>query len=477
MMIWSGIALILLVLARLFGLGTIAQRISPEFATETGHVLVVAIVIAATLFIDGLIRYFYWHRYLQRRRNRETPALIQDILTVCLVLLGLSIGLYWQEGFSFTGLITASGATAIILGIALQTVIQDLFSGLSINLDGSYALGDWLTIYTDQMPEPIYGRVVGITWRSTFLSLDDGRRLMVPNHVATANPIMNHSRPQDAKRLFVEVGVDFRIPAERVMDMLLGEAFKAVRRPGLARTPEPSVLINRITTDSVIYEVRFYAFPDQIEPGAAKSAVYKSLHDVIVQNKIPSPVTQVELTKEPDVEKVLGEEEIQDALHNANLFANVLDERQSRELAKLCKVREFSRASNLMQQGESAASMFILLEGAARVSVLGQNNDAREVAVLATGDVVGEMSLMTGAPRNATVTALTRLRALEITKEPVEILLRRSPELLERFSQVLARREQERAAVAQRVIEVGAVEIDLMARMKQFFSRVLWSDS
>ena len=50
---------------------------------------------------------------------------------------------------------------------------------------------------------------------------------------ATANPIMNHSRPQDAKRLFVEVSVDFRIPAERVMDMLLGEAFKAVRRPGL----------------------------------------------------------------------------------------------------------------------------------------------------------------------------------------------------------------------------------------------------
>jgi len=87
------------------------------------------------------------------------------------------------------------------------------------------------------------------------------------------------------------------------------------------------------------------------------------------------------------------------------------------------------------------------------------------------------MSLMTGAPRNATVTALTRVRALEITKEPVELLLRKSPELLERFSQVLARREQERAAVAQRVIEVGAVEVDLMARMKQFFSRVLWSDS
>ncbi len=97
-----------------------------------------------------------------------------------------------------------------------------------------------------------------------------------------------------------------------------------------------------------------------------------------------------------------------------------------------------------MQQGESAASMFILLEGAARVSVLGQSNDSREVAVLATGDVVGEMSLMTGAPRNATVTALTRVRALEITKEPVEALLRKSPECWSASSQVLAVREQER---------------------------------
>jgi len=226
----------------------------------------------------------------------------------------------------------------------------------------------------------------------------------------------------------------------------------------------------------MFYEVRFYFYPDQIEPGTARSAVLFALQDVIIQNRMPQPVTQIELTKAPDLDLVFDEGEIRRALHHAGLFANVLNDEQSSELAHLSKRVEFPRGTNLMQQGDAAASMFIILEGAARVSVLGQNNDPREVAVLAAGDVVGEMSLMTGAPRNATVTALTRVRVLEITKEPIEVLLETSPELLERFSHVLARREQERATIANRAIQVAAVEQDLMARMRNFFARVLGGD-
>ena len=473
MIVWSIVILVVLAIARFWGLDMLHGEIAPGLAIEIGHGLVVAMIVSVTLLADGLVRHFYWTRYLQRRLSRETPALVQDLLTIALFVLGLSIGLWLEEGFSFTGFITASGATAIVLGIALQTAIQDLFAGLAINLDGSYSLGDWLTVYSDQMPEPIYGRVTHMTWRSTFLALDDGRRVMVPNHIATSNVVMNHSRPADAKRLSVEIVIDNRMPSDRVVDMLLGEAFKAVRRPGLARTPEPTVILTKMSGDAVFYDVRFYFFPDQIEPGAAKSAVLAAVQDVVLQNRMPTPVTQIELVKEPVIDLVIDENEVRAALEHASLFAKVLDEEQSHELARLCRPVEFLRGANLMVQGESASSMFIILEGAARVSVLGQNNDPREVAVLATGDVVGEMSLMTGAPRNATVTALTRLRALEITKEPIEALLKKSPNLLQRFSHVLAKREQERAAIAQKTIQVAAVELDLMARMRTFFSRVL----
>jgi len=125
--------------------------------------------------------------------------------------------------------LTASGAAAFVLGIALQAPINDVFSGVSLNLDDAFAIGDWLTIYSDQFPEPVYGRVQGVTWRTTFLRLCDGRRLLVPNHVLTTNPVMNHSRPPGPKRLSVEMPVAFHFSADRAMSILLGEAFRMVR--------------------------------------------------------------------------------------------------------------------------------------------------------------------------------------------------------------------------------------------------------
>ncbi len=473
MIFWSALAIAVLLAARLWGGEAIGMYFSPEATADILSGLTVVLVVAVTLFIDGLIRYFYWHRYWRRRRGRETPALIRDILTIALLLLGLSIGLWWQEGMSFTGLITASGATAVILGIALQTVIQDLFSGLSINLDGSYALGDWLTVYSDQLPEPVYGCVTHLSWRSTFLMLEDGRRLMVPNHIITANPVLNHSRPGDAKRFEIEVSVDVRVPCERAVDMMLAEVMKTVRTgPGMSPNPEPSIVVDRIDGDAVYYRVRFYADPDKVTPTVAKSAVFRAMLRVLQHSGMPLPVTQIEIAQPPDLGYGLGPDSIPDGLRHASLFAETLNEEQILLLATRCAVSELACDAVIMEQGASASSMFIILEGAARVTLALPQGVPQELAVLAAGDVVGEMSLMTGAPRSASVTAMTRIRALEITKESVEELLQRSPELLNRFGELLARRQREQAEMANRPVPKSA-EVDLLARMRAFFSRVL----
>ncbi len=472
MILWSALAVAILLAARLWGEATIGAYFSPEATRDILSGLTVSLVVAVTLFIDGMIRYFYWHRYWRRRRGRETPALIRDILTIALVLLGLSIGLWWQEGMSFTGLITASGATAVILGIALQTVIQDLFSGLSINLDGSYALGDWLTVYSDQLPEPVYGCVTGVTWRSTFLMLEDGRRLMVPNHILTANPVLNHSRPSDAKRFDVEVNIDIRVPCDRTMDMLLGEAIKTVRTFGMAPTPEPTIVVDRIDSDGIYYRARFYAYPERITPSVARSVMYRALLRVIQQSAMPLPVTQIEMAEPLDLSQGIGPDAIPEGLRHASLFAEVLNDEQILLLSTRSNLCEFRQGAVLMEQGAAASSMFIILEGAARITLVLAEGLPQELAVLASGDVVGEMSLMTGAPRSATVTAMTRIRAIEITKESIEELLQRSPELLLRFSELLALRQQEQSNLANRAV-FKSVQLDMMTRMKAFFSRVL----
>jgi len=446
----------------------------PPYGGFALHFIGVLLFIASAWFIDRLIRFFYWDRWLRRQRKEDTPKLIEDIVTVLLLIAAIAAGLSFEAGLStIAGLITASGATAVILGLALQTVMQDLFSGLSINFDGSYEIGDWLTVHSDLFKDPIFGKVGGITWRTTYLTTEDGVRVMVPNRLMTTNPVSNHTRPKGAKRLSVEVEVEIRVPSNRVIDMLLGEAYKAVRQSGLARTPDPEVIINRLSADAVFYEIRFWYFPERLSPTSAKALMFKALHDVIWLNELPLPVTQIEMTEPPNLAFTLGEQEMRDALKEAELFENVLNAEQFELLAQHSKTLELPRGSVLMKQGDPPSSMFIIMEGAASVSVTGKDGEVNEVAISATGDVAGEMSLMTGANRNATVSALSRMRVLEIRKEAIEALLKMSPELLERFGRILAKRQHELDELANRPSKREAVETDILSRMKKFFASVL----
>src|SRR5258706_5346352 len=179
------VTLVFLAVLRIGGANLIMAAVPAPYGAGLVSTLGVLAVIAAAVVVDRLVRYFYWDGHLRRKRKLETPALIEDIFTIALLVLAASIGLFFEAGVSFTGLIAASGATAIVLGIALQAVINDVFSGLSLNFDGSYVIGDWLTVYSGQFPEPIYGRGQGITLRTPFLGPPHGRRGRGPHHLTT----------------------------------------------------------------------------------------------------------------------------------------------------------------------------------------------------------------------------------------------------------------------------------------------------
>ena len=472
-MIFALIATIFLALLRFWSGSAIVAAMPTPYGDFVLHAIGVLFLIAVAFLLDRLIRGLFWNGYLRRRRGQDTPALVEDIVTVALLILGLSVGLYFEEGLSVTGLVTASGATAIILGIALQVVIQDLFSGLSVNIDGAYAIGDWLTFYTDQMPEPLYGCVSGITWRTTFMKLEDSRTLMVPNHMMTSQPVLNHSRPAGAKRYFVEISADNRIPFKRLHDALLGEAFKVVMQKGFARNPEPTVIFDRLGEDGCYYHVRFYAWPGQISEARCKSAMLTAIQDVVLANDFASPVQQLEMQPPPNLDFTVGEKETRATLKRAPLFADTLDEQQFADLAAFCNVMEFPRGHILMRQGDPPGPMYIILEGAVSISVTSKEGETQEVAVSATGDVVGEMSLMTGAHRNATATTLANLRVLEITKPGIEALLEKTPGLAERFSAILSARQRQLDEVADHAARRANQEKDILARMKAFFSQAL----
>lgn len=147
------------------------------------------------------------------------------------------------------------------------------------------------------------------------------------------------------------------------------------------------------------------------------------------------------------------------------LFGEVLDDEQIERLAGKCHVAVFPAGSLLMIEGDFGTSMFAVVEGAVSVTLADKRGQAHGVATLSVGDVVGEMSLMTGARRSATVEATEEVVAIEITKVALEEILARAPDLIDSFAAILARRQAE----LHRVASEAERKDDLVTQIKRFF--------
>jgi CRP-like cAMP-binding protein len=164
-----------------------------------------------------------------------------------------------------------------------------------------------------------------------------------------------------------------------------------------------------------------------------------------------------------------NDEQIRETLKRTPYFKDVLEGHQLDALALNSRPREIPPDTTFIRQGDEGDSMYVLLEGVARVTVRRQGDDVQQVAILTSGDIVGEMSLMLGVPRTATVTAITNIRALEITKGAVSALLDESPQILESFGEVLSRRREELGAIMNESSHKGNAKQALLTRLRAYF--------
>ncbi len=166
--------------------------------------------------------------------------------------------------------------------------------------------------------------------------------------------------------------------------------------------------------------------------------------------------------------------EARDILGRIDLFAEVLSPRQLDDLAAKSRIVDVPEGMVLMAEGDFGASMFAIISGAFDVSVAGARHPNRAVAHLGPGEIVGEMSLMTGARRTATVVSAEPSRVLEITKVALEAVITRAPELLDQLGAVLTKRRAELAQIAddeQAHRVLGMRTDDIIHAMRRFFSR------
>jgi len=200
---------------------------------------IVAITSFFTLVVFDLV--------LNRTRVR-VPALVRDLIHVCIILL-IVLAILYQRGLDPLSLLTTSAVLTAVIGLALQNTIANVFAGLALHADRTLGLNDWVRV-----GERV-GRIAEVKWRSTLLWTEDGDLLVVPNSQLLDAEVLNLSRPDNVQREEVRVGLHYRHPPDEVKRVLLDSVHGA---PGVLTEPVPDCLLTDFADSSIVYRLRYW---------------------------------------------------------------------------------------------------------------------------------------------------------------------------------------------------------------------------
>ena len=191
-------------------------------------------------------------------RSGHTGRLLQDVLGALIFLVAIVAAAAYVMQLPVKGLLATSGVMAIVIGLALQSTLSDVFSGIVLNTTRPYQIDDWISI------DGTEGRVIDIDWRATRLLTGNGSMAVIPNSVAAKAKLLNFSRPNDVHGVAITVVVPANIRPRKVLDALE----KTLQgSSALLTTPKPKATIKTTTLESVEYEASgFVSSMDQKTP-------------------------------------------------------------------------------------------------------------------------------------------------------------------------------------------------------------------
>jgi len=379
------------------------------------------------------------------------PAIVQDAIVIGMLLIVATFVFKEQ-------LLTTSAVGAVVVGFALQDTLGNAFAGLAIQSERPFKIGHWIRVGEFE------GRVAEITWRATKMRTKTGNFVVVPNNIVAKEAITNYSEPAAPTRLELEVGVSYS-----ASPLAVKQAMKdaMVQAPHVLQSPAPDVLLVGFDASSMNYRARFWIRDYELDQ-VAKDQVRVAIHYAFARRgiEIPYPI-QVEYLRDWPMPDPVEEQRIRDrVLASVDLFSTLSD-RQRAELAAATTTDTFGDGEAIVRQGDPGDSMFVLCSG--RVAVVLEPG-RQEVAVIEPGGYFGEMSLLTGEPRTATVVARGEAKVLELDASLFRRLGIENPRALEQvgLAAVTRREELDRARSAVRGAELTDAPATFLARMKRF---------
>lgn len=397
-----------------------------------------AVILLSSYLVLRILNLLFWDYLLKKQVDVHIPRLVIDIINFIVMAVVAVAVLNGVFGVKLTAFLVTSTVLSAVIGLSLQDILGNLFAGLALQMERPYKLGEWVSVGDYE------GIVIQMNWRTLTIRTRSGDNLIIPNATVSKDIVTNYSRPDRNHMCRLKVGLSYGCRPDSVKSVIISCLEKM---DGILELPSPRVFLDSFDGYSIGYEVRFWINEYHREPelkNLVRTRIWYTLRRAGMT--IPFPIRDVTVrevsTDQVEAAREDLKREIVNGLREVELF-KPLSDAQVEELAENSSKYAFSAGETLVRQGDSGDSLFIIISGEVEISVSDGSGRSSHLADLAAGDYFGEMSLLTGEPRSASVAAKRETEVIVVEKRGMSQLLEGESSILEPLSDMLDRRLEE----------------------------------
>jgi small-conductance mechanosensitive channel len=404
--------------------------------------------------------------------GREWPRIIEDlVILVAYVVYGF-VQLR-GAGVDLSSLVTTSAILTAVIAFAMQDTLGNVLGGLAIQIDNTVQVGDWVRL------DSVEGQVRDIRWRSTLIETRNWETVVVPNSMIMKGRVAILGKREASPlqwRRSLDFMVDPRVPPARVI-ATVNEEMRDVPIGHVARTPAPNTVLHGFDNGNLNYQLRYF-LTDILEDEATDSMVRVHLFASLQRAGIRVAERQHTvhaISRDAAHDDAVRKRELGrrlDMLRVVDLFS-VLSDEEMAEIAERLQYAPFARGDVITKQGNIPHWLYIVAFGEVEVRYEPPHGAPQVISTLRAGQFFGEMALLTGEARTATVVALTDVECYRLDGKAFQGLLLRRPEIAEGMSKIIGSRrpdlEKVRDAFASQPSIAVVEQSDLLTRIRRFF--------
>lgn len=415
------------------------------------------VVIAVRLVFFAVAKMIY-----RGSKQGEVSSLLKTVLSVIVYIVAFFIIFQSQyPEVQLAPLFTGSTIIGIVVGLALQDTLGNLFAGLALQADQPFQVGDVVLI-----PGRGEGVVEFVSWRGVKIRTYQNKLLVISNS-ALGKETIEVAPKHNLNARLIFFNTLYTLSPTRTIQ-LVREAVRQIEN--VSPKMRPIVRIRHLGDNGIEFEVKYwledYAMYNDTD-AMVRQRIWYLFQREGLHFAYPTRTLHIE---KPAVEKP-AEEAINTIVEHLNRITifNPLSDEEIEQLANASTSRVYAPGEAIVRMGQQGNSMFVIISGSVKIEIP-DGDSQRVVGTLADDDFFGEMSLLTGEPRSANVIAIVETEVLRIDKNAIKPILAANPPLVELISEMVDERRQAlQSKIEEEEEEANSPKMTAMRSIRKFF--------